>query len=248
MAFVYKAYFAQKPSIAYIGGTKNLKDRKYNHILNLKKNKHHCFEFQNDFNIYGLESLIFEVIEECNCEIVFERETYYIELYGKENLYNILQSGGTFGDALTWHPKRSEIVEKIKKAVLIRNKNRTPEEKEKISENLRGNKNPNWKGGIVEIKTTCKCGNKKVTNAKECSKCRDRTGVNNPFYGKKHSDETIKRMNANRKKIQPKNSKKVVVNGVVYNSITDASKVLGCTISTVINRIAAKREGYSYLQ
>lgn len=38
-----------------------------------------------------------------------------------------------------------------------------------------------------------KCGGKVSKNSKSgnCTKCRDRSGINNPFYGKTHSKETV---------------------------------------------------------
>lgn len=48
----------------------------------------------------------------------------------------------------------------------------------------------------MKIKQCLKCGKKVSKNCKLgfCSTCRNRSGKNNPFYGKKHSKETIERI------------------------------------------------------
>lgn len=55
--------------------------------------------------------------------------------------------------------------------------------------------NPNWKGG--KTYRYCKGCNKRLarnTQGNSCSKCRDRIGENNPFFGKHHSAQTRKKM------------------------------------------------------
>lgn len=48
------------------------------------------------------------------------------------------------GDNLTNHPNREEIIEKITKASKFRYENMTIEEKQKLSNNIKGEKNPNY--------------------------------------------------------------------------------------------------------
>lgn len=55
-------------------------------------------------------------------------------------------------------------------------------------------------------------------------------GKNNPMYGKPKSELTIRR-------IKEANSKKVVIDGVEYESLTNASKTLGLGITTVSYRL-----------
>ena len=54
----------------------------------------------------------------------------------------------------------------------------------------KGTDNGNYKGGIVHYCSICN-----VTiisdSTKCCIKCRDRTGANNPFYGKNHNTKTL---------------------------------------------------------
>lgn len=58
-----------------------------------------------------------------------------------------------------------------------------------------GEKNPNWKGGISTEKSFCSCGNEKSRKSKTCFSCRNLNGINNPFFGKTHTAETLSKKN-----------------------------------------------------
>lgn len=54
-------------------------------------------------------------------------------------------------------------------------------------------KNPNWRGG----KTYCECGNRKQYDSEVCKECYEEKGgygEDNGFYGKKHTDETKRKI------------------------------------------------------
>lgn len=75
------------------------------------------------------------------------------------------------------------------------------------------------------------------------------TGENNPFYGKKHDEETRARMSRNRPKIVEKKRKKVICieTGVTYPSITEAGKQTGITsIGYVLRGITQTAGGYHW--
>lgn len=111
-----------------------------------------------------------------------------------------------------------------------------------------GEGNPNWKGGIS--KKQCKCGKDIATINETCSECRDRSGENNPFYGKAHSIETKKKLSESRMGKKPSNTRKVKIDDIIYESLSDASKKLGIGSSLIIHRIKSKNnkyEGYDYV-
>ena len=69
----------------------------------------------------------------------------------------------------------------------------------------------------------------------------ERIGEKNPFYGKKHSSETKEKIaNANKGKL-PSNTKKVCIDGVVYESATLAAKDIKVATATVLNRIRSDK-------
>lgn len=64
-----------------------------------------------------------------------------------------------------------------------------------------------------------------------------RTGEKNPFYGKHHSDATkekIRKVHLGKSNVAC--SKKISIDGIVYDSLAAASKALGIHISTLSHR------------
>jgi len=104
------------------------------------------------------------------------------------------------------------------------------------------NGNPNWKGGISKNK--CKCGKNIAAINRTCSDCRDRKSKNNPFYGKTHSEEIKKKLSENRKGKKPSNIRKVKIDGILYESLSEASKRLNLSASLIIHRIKSKNDKY----
>lgn len=139
-----------------------------------------------------------------------------------------VEKNGMFGKVGYWKNKRMpEVV--IQKGLESRR-------------SYKGDKNPNWKGGVS--KKQCKCG-KDITPIDEtCSYCRDRSGENNPFYGKTHSIETKKKLSKSRMDKTPSNTRKVKLDGIIYESLSGASKKLGIGSSLIIHRIKSKNDKY----
>jgi group I intron endonuclease len=120
---------------------------------------------------------------------------------------------------------------------------------EKSLENRRsysGENNPNWRGGNKTI-TCSDCGIEiSIKNkTKKCNKCRCRKGDKNTFFGKKHSEKSKKIMSEKRIGKKPTNVRRVKIDGVTYESLTDASKNTGIGSGLIIHRIKSKKEKYS---
>lgn len=62
----------------YIGGSKEIYNRKHTHISKIKSNTHSCKELQEEYHLYGGDNFLFEVLEYCNN--YEEREQYYLDL------------------------------------------------------------------------------------------------------------------------------------------------------------------------
>lgn len=80
----------------YIGYSTNLKYRYYRHVSSLKNNKHDNEHLQKAVIKYNINSFIFEVIEECNKNILYKREHYWATLlktHDRTYGYNILPTG-----------------------------------------------------------------------------------------------------------------------------------------------------------
>lgn len=173
----------------YIGSSREFNKRTKVHINNLKNGKHHNLYLQRVYDKYGIDNLEFFVIEYVNIEDLFPVEEYYIDCNRKG--YNIGSVGG--GDNLSNNPKKLEIVAKISKGLNSYYKTLTKEEKQEKYGRL-GESNSNWKGG-VSTKLCPICNVKTIgSRASTCIECKDVSGVNNPFYGKKHSQETKQKL------------------------------------------------------
>jgi group I intron endonuclease len=72
----------------YIGSSKNIDNRVYNHFSNLKNNNHKNKHLQAAYNKYGKDVFKIEILESCTREVLLQREQYYIDSYPWETLYN----------------------------------------------------------------------------------------------------------------------------------------------------------------
>ena len=63
----------------YWGSSNNLKRRFIEHRSLLKRNKHGCKKLQYLYDIYGLENLKFEIVEECDLIELEEKEKFYLD-------------------------------------------------------------------------------------------------------------------------------------------------------------------------
>jgi group I intron endonuclease len=180
----------------YLGSSDNIKNRWKSHLYSLRHNKHHSIHLQRAWNKYGEKNFIFELVEEVDKNVLLEREQYHLDTLTPwdDNVgYNVSKSASG-GDLISYHPNIDEIREKQRINTINRWNNLSEKEKELYSEKMSGDGNPNWKGGISYIKFKCPiCGKetKTVNNeAKSCMDCKDISGEKNPFFGKKHSNET----------------------------------------------------------
>lgn len=64
----------------YVGHTENSGNRAAKHLNSLKINKHSIKDLQEDFNKYGEDLFLFEMIEECPKELLFSQEHYWCNL------------------------------------------------------------------------------------------------------------------------------------------------------------------------
>lgn len=77
----------------YIGSSNNVKNRWYQHKRKLNEGKHGNSYLQNAWNKYGDANFKFEIVEECDPAIQFEREQFYLNELNPfgDNGYNIVR-------------------------------------------------------------------------------------------------------------------------------------------------------------
>lgn len=74
-----------KNNKVYIGSSKNIERRFYQHLLNLNNNNHINKHLQNAWNKYGEYGFKFEIIREVNLSILRKAEQFYINIYKSLN-------------------------------------------------------------------------------------------------------------------------------------------------------------------
>lgn len=228
----------------YYGSSKEIEKRWKRHIRELNNNKHINIILQRAWNKYGKENFVFEIVEELlyyNRKELLKLEQEYLD---KNPKYNIGKTSSG-GDNLTNNPKRKKIIENIKRSGIKKIQSLTPEEKKKrFSKPL--DKNPNWQGGKSYTKHYCRCGNEKSKTAKTCIKCRNKNGDNNPFFGNKHSKKTIEKISHKLKnKYSGNQNIPIIIDGIEYFSLGQASKSLSIPIVTIRWRVLSKNPKYS---
>lgn len=221
----------------YLGSSKEIEKRKIRHFRDLKKGVHHNLYLQRAFNKYGENNFVIEIILECDNYL--EVEQRMLDEINAGESYN-LSKYACGGDLISYHPNIQEIKNKISSTLKGKYA-----KGEIVLPDSSGSNNPNWRGG----KTFCGCGNRIGSYTKLCANCVDRSGKNNAFHGKSHSKETKKIMSEKKKGMYNGNQEKsVVIYGITYKSLSQASKKLGTPTPTIHYRLNSKNIKYkSYI-
>lgn len=226
---------------SYYGSSKQIEKRFIRHKRELKNKTHINCLLQRAWDKYGEENFLFEVVEECEIKFLLELEQKYLNTHPEYNI-GIKSSGG---DNLSQNPKKHTIIQKITESVRKRYDLMSDEEKKERHSYPMEN-NPNWKGG-TSFKY-CECGVKIAPINNTCMKCTDKSGVNNPFFGKKHSQETKNKLSEKMKGKKPTNITPVMIDNIVYESLAEASRQTGIPSPTILWRIRSKNIKYKNYQ
>lgn len=219
----------------YLGSTKNLQNRKLKHFRDLKNKKHHSVHLQRSYDKNGVDCFDFIIIETCLNYV--KREQELLNKINLKDCYNVSKTSSG-GDMIFNHPERERLVKEA-----ITRLRSAPKPKPRYKE-----ENSNWKGGIS--KSNCKsCEIEIKGKAEYCSNCyfkqRDISGINNPFYGKSHSEETkqkIKKTHVG--KFNGIQSKIVIIENIEYPSLSEASRQLGIHITTICHRLNSNNKKF----
>lgn len=86
-----------KNNKCYIGQSVNINERFTSHKWYLKNNRHVNIKLQRAWNKYGEDNFKFEIIEECNKEVINEREIYFIKHFNacSSKGYNLTYGGNS---------------------------------------------------------------------------------------------------------------------------------------------------------
>lgn len=70
---------------SYIGSSRCIYDRFYNHKINLNNNKNANTHLQLSWNMYGKDNFKFNILEECKVEELIEKEKKWVEIFNTTN-------------------------------------------------------------------------------------------------------------------------------------------------------------------
>lgn len=143
-----------------------------NHKSMLKRNVHHNPYLQNSYNKYGAENFSFLLVEECDKDLLEEREKFYIEKWNTKvpNGYNLTGGGdGSYGASEETRAKMARAKVGSKNAL---GHTVSPESKKLMSQRIK------------EGQSSKEVRNKMSQSAKG----------NTNWLGKKHSEESKMKM------------------------------------------------------
>jgi group I intron endonuclease len=241
----------------YIGYSKNVKHRFTAHKSGLKRNKHQNQHLQMSYNKYNIENFTFDILHTCNTiDEAKELELKYLEdINIRPFLYN-MHYNNSGGDTLTYHPNRTEIIEKITRSCRIMIDGLTPERRKEIFGQKIGEKNGMYgRTHTDEVKKRSSdmhkgntyCKGKKAsdeTKHKMSIVASQRIGDANHFFGKRHSEETKQKLREAKTGTVPTNARNVIVEGISYESVTEAGRQIGVCTATIIHRIKSPNPKY----
>ncbi len=211
----------------YIGKAINIKKRwKYGHINYLNKNKHNNNQLQRSWDKYGENNFEFNIKEECEKELLNEREIYWINYYKSNNpLYGYNKTnGGDGGHGPTTEETKQKLRQYSGQNHFFYGKHHTDEAKQKIS--IAGKGNSHKTKGVSlseEHKQAISKANKGKIRSKETKeKLREintgkviseeqRKKISNTLKGRKHPIDQIRKTADKNAKLTMQQAKQILI-------------------------------------
>jgi group I intron endonuclease len=243
-----------KTGVFYIGSTSNLKKRLRTHFRSLKRNNHHNLRLQEAW-CEGTDYKVSSIPCSSREEAFQLEEKLIIKSYTglNKNLLANISLNSKFGNSLSNHPKRDDILDRRNKTQAKNIASMSVLERK----NLWG-KNGSANGMFgrqhsVETRKLISLMHKGHSYNKGCklseeqiekirARQRLRTGSKNSFFNRKHTEETKRKLRENRIGIPPTNTRKVFAGGILFNSCADASRYFKISQGLVTHRV--KKDKY----
>jgi len=250
----------------YIGKSVQLNWRLKDHKKRLNGGYHFNEKLQRAWLKYGSSSFLFYTLELCGKKDLCSKEVEWIKkLDSRRNGYNMTDGG----DGSLGRPQGEVTREKLRRAFLGKPGHKhTEEHKLKMSRMLSGKNNPmHGKSPTDETRNKQSLSLKELYSkkphhsigAKASKETRakmsaQRRGDGNAFYGKKHSEESRKKMTEKRltmyKGGDNPRAKKVVCGDQTFKTMKDCAKYLGVCKTSIYNWLYGKNkipEKYKHL-
>lgn len=221
-----------KTGKSYIGSAKDFNIRWKRHLKDLENKNHSSIKLQRSYEKHGRDSFVFKIIELIPYEKskIVDREDFYIKSYNsKANGYNIADA--SFGDTWTACPNKSERSATLREAALRYYSTLTPEERKLKHGSKSAIKGKTYHEIYGEEKA-------KILGeqARQRNLARNMKGKGNPYFGKTHSEET-RRLISESQRGTKKPRVKVVIDGIIYESTSEAIRKTGITRKMIEKRI-----------
>jgi len=247
----------------YIGYSTNINRRFTVHRSKLKQNCHDNIFLQRAYNLDGEDKFKYDIIHICDTEEkAKEIELQYLTDLSIRNIVYNLNFNNSGGDLLKNHPDKEKIREKILNSCKETLNKMTPEERSQKYGKF-GDKNGMFgKTHTEEVRkmnselkkgnTYCKGKKASEETKQKLSEIRKNkyTGEENPFFGKHHTEETKQKIKEKGKGRLPPNIIKILIDGNIYISITEAGRQLNIPVPTILWRLKSKNpkfDTYKYV-
>lgn len=243
----------ERRNLYYIGMTGNTHNRENTHRTQIRNRKHPNPIINDLIKVDDVE-VSFEILSthKTKEEALQEEIRLILENVKDPDCANI-EVGG---DTLTFHPFKKKRIAIISKSIQMRYDRMSREEKVRLH-GKPGKSNPMY--GKTHSKKSRKKISEKLTEhykhnpskligikrSDETKKkmsiiASKRMGKLNPFYGRSHTKETKEKIARVHRGKVPVNARRIIVNGVIYQSVTEAGRQLNTHTTTVLHRCNSK--------
>lgn len=227
----------------YIGYSNNMLARLANHRKDLKYNKHDNQYLQNEYNLYGLNNFMFEILEYYDIEFLPSMENYWCNMLDTHNRkygYN-LQPTSPYGNICMGNETKAKLSLKYNER---RDKVREQLKGKKLPENAYKNSSKYWLGNTHTQETK-----DKISKAQTGKKYSNETNLKKGKKGRINTNNTKKIMSNKRKEywnnyddgIKVIQYTKDMVFIARYDSIRKASKETGISELNIKTVLKGKR-------